>query len=178
MLIMVAYYCSGSLCRQLACFSRRGLYKFMYTVNTSPTENSKMHLESMTIECKTVRGRWKAEEHDWERTGGLIWWKIHSGRENQKESKSREASLAMSCMYRGLVRKRERKHWATSKKDCVFAAHIHKHETESCTAFPLCLSWPSSPSSSLCLSVVLFFFFSRNTLLSTLMVFKQIATRV
>lgn len=111
----------------------------------------------MTIECKTVRGRWKSEEHDWERTGGLIWWKIHSGRENQKESKSREASLAMSCMYRGLVRKRERKHWATSKKDCVFAAHIHKHETESCTAFPLCLSWPSSPSSSLCLSDVLFF---------------------
>lgn len=109
----------------------------------------------MTIECQTVRGRWKAEEHDGERTGGLIWWKIHSGRENQKVSKSREASLAMSCMYRGLVRKRERKHWATSKKDCVFAAHIHKHETESCTAFPLCLSWPSSPSSSL--SVVLFF---------------------
>lgn len=78
----------------------------------------------MTIECQTVRGRWKAEEHDWERTGGLIWWKIHSGRENQKVSKSREASLAMSCMYRGLVRKRERESIEPRQRRIVFSLLI------------------------------------------------------
>lgn len=123
----------------------------------------------MTIECQTVRGRWKAEEHDWERTGGLIWWKIHSGRENQKVSKSREASLAMSCMYRGLVRKRERESIEPRQRRIVFSLliSINMRQNRALRSPSVSRGLPLRPRLSVSLSS---FFFPRNTLLSTLMV--------
>lgn len=57
------------------------------------------------------------------------------GGKDRKTHRQDDTSLAMSCMYRGLVRKRERKLRTMSKKDCVLAAHIHKHERPQPGAF-------------------------------------------
>lgn len=90
-------------------------------------------------------------------------------------SKSREASLAMSCMYRGLVRKRERESIEPRQRRIVFSLliSINMRQNRALRSPSVSRGLPLRPRLSLSS-----FFSPRNTLLSTLMVFKQIATRV
>lgn len=92
-------------------------------------------------------------------------------------SKSREASLAMSCMYRGLVRKRERESIEPRQRRIVFSLliSINMRQNRALRSPSVSRGLPLRPRLSVSLSS---FFSPRNTLLSTLMVFKQIATRV